>query len=227
VMRDIESIESTKSVSLVTELCQLRDLLLPTPPMSTSSSPVFSPKKKFIIRSQSQTDDDIPPSNNNNSSYIQIFIDQKPYTLQVETQETNLDKIISHSNEQTLEREINTQHLKIPSLAQNMPNEVTSSDQMPPKVKRQRVTTSSSHVIQPAPITGEMNDIIRRKHIRDSNREAARRCRERRRNYIETLESSLEREREKNKTLDTELEHLKQENAQLKTILSETTKLIQ
>ena len=46
-----------------------------------------------------------------------------------------------------------------------------------------------------------MNSDIRKEQIRNSNREAARRCRERRRNYIETLESKLQTLESKNEAL--------------------------
>ncbi|CAF0889843.1 unnamed protein product [Didymodactylos carnosus] len=98
IMRDIESMESPKSISLLTELYQLRDLILPTPPVTTS----FSPKKKFIIRNQSQTDDvSLNNSTSNDSSFIKIIIDQKPYRVQVQKQET--------SNKRPIEQETNTQ----------------------------------------------------------------------------------------------------------------------
>ncbi|CAF0819346.1 unnamed protein product [Didymodactylos carnosus] len=64
---------------------------------------------------------------------------------------------------------------------------------------------------------------VRRRQIRDSNREAARRCRERRRQYIETLETNLEQQKQQNQKLELDIQHLKRENIQLKTILSETT----
>ncbi|CAF0858965.1 unnamed protein product, partial [Didymodactylos carnosus] len=232
VMRDIESFESTKPVSLA-ELCQLRDSFLPTSPPVSSSVP---PKKKFIIRNHTLTSDNFltdninnnnDNNNNNNSSFIQIIIDQKPYTLQVETQETNFDKMDdSYDMKQVMEQEIKSQDSSATTnVTQNMSNEVTSSNRIP-RVKRPRLNQSLVSTNLPSVSNNNgTGDVGRRKHIRDSNREAARRCRERRRQYIETLENNLEREKEKTQKLEVDLQNLKRENTQLKTILSETTKL--
>ncbi|CAF0740966.1 unnamed protein product [Didymodactylos carnosus] len=136
---------------------------------------------------------------------------------------------------------------------QNMSNEVTSSDQSLHQVKRQKVVSTvpagsnssgvnshQPHVVPPVttniypqhqpPITQqtftgttEGDPDTRRQQIRESNREAARRCRERRRQYIETLEANLDQQKQQNQKLELEIQHLKRENSQLKTILNETT----
>jgi septal ring factor EnvC (AmiA/AmiB activator) len=62
----------------------------------------------------------------------------------------------------------------------------------------------------------------RKKQIRDSNREAARRCRERRRQYIEQLEGNLEQYKLQIKQLNDKLSRVERENTQLRAILSET-----
>jgi hypothetical protein len=66
------------------------------------------------------------------------------------------------------------------------------------------------------------SDDHRKKQIRDSNREAARRCRERRRQYIEQLEGNLEQHKSQLKQLSEKLARMERENTQLRTILSET-----
>ena len=62
----------------------------------------------------------------------------------------------------------------------------------------------------------------RKRQIRDSNREAARRCRERRRQYIEQLEGTLEQHKAQIKQLSEKLSRVERENTQLRAILSET-----
>jgi hypothetical protein len=65
-------------------------------------------------------------------------------------------------------------------------------------------------------------DDQRKKQIRDSNREAARRCRERRRQYIEQLEGNLEQCKLQIKQLNEKLSRAERENTQLRTIINET-----
>ena len=64
-----------------------------------------------------------------------------------------------------------------------------------------------------------LNTDVRKQQIRNSNREAARRCRERRRNYIETLEANIRVLECEKKTLINENSSLKSEVVQLKKTL--------
>jgi septal ring factor EnvC (AmiA/AmiB activator) len=64
-------------------------------------------------------------------------------------------------------------------------------------------------------------DDQRKQQIRDSNREAARRCRERRRQYIEQLEGNLEQHKIQIKQLNEKLTRTERENTQLRTLLTE------
>ncbi len=131
------------------------------------------------------------------------------------------------------------------NIPQSSLNEVTSTDQLT-NIKRQRTTpipsnptvinfrssfppTSSSSVasgINSLPTNGSNinvgSDDSRKKQIRDSNREAARRCRERRRQYIEQLEGNLEHHKAQIKQLTDKLSRVERENTQLRAILSET-----
>jgi len=66
------------------------------------------------------------------------------------------------------------------------------------------------------------SDDQRKQQIRDSNREAARRCRERRRQYIEQLEGNLEHHKAQIKQLTEKLARIERENTQLRAILTET-----
>ena len=127
-------------------------------------------------------------------------------------------------------------------------NEVTSTDQSS-HVKRARTVTipSNTSVMNPrpsfpstatvtAPVTNSLlnispnsdgsggggSDDVRKRQIRDSNREAARRCRERRRQYIEQLEGNLEQHKAQIKQLSEKVARIERENTQLRAILSET-----
>ncbi|CAF3555537.1 unnamed protein product [Rotaria sp. Silwood1] len=118
-------------------------------------------------------------------------------------------------------------------------NEVTSSHQLS-GIKRQKPTpiqanTLHSNSLIPLSSTKNDNNINnnnnnnsilsddqRKKQIRDSNREAARRCRERRRQHIEQLEGTLEQCKQQIKQLSEKLSHAERENTQLRAILSET-----
>ncbi|CAF4174829.1 unnamed protein product [Rotaria sp. Silwood2] len=126
-------------------------------------------------------------------------------------------------------------------------NEVTSTDQLS-TAKRQRtapeqmnptvmnfrstfptsaVSAAATNTLTSTTTTNGSNgnggsDDQRKKQIRDSNREAARRCRERRRQYIEQLEGNLEQHKAQIKQLNDKLARVERENTQLRAILSET-----
>lgn len=133
----------------------------------------------------------------------------------------------------------NTVIIPMPTL-----NEVTSSDQLS-SGKRQRTssmpinttvtnfrssfptsssaaTTLTTTTTTNNPNTNAGSEEQRKKMIRDSNREAARRCRERRRHYIEQLEGTLEQYKAQVKQLNEKLARIERENTQLRAILSET-----
>jgi septal ring factor EnvC (AmiA/AmiB activator) len=121
-------------------------------------------------------------------------------------------------------------------------NEVTSSEQSS-NAKRQRTAPASinspvmsfrtsfpsSTVIPTNTLTttngsntNPGSEDQRKRQIRDSNREAARRCRERRRQYIEQLEGNLEQHKAQIKQLTEKLSRVERENTQLRAIISET-----
>jgi septal ring factor EnvC (AmiA/AmiB activator) len=85
-----------------------------------------------------------------------------------------------------------------------------------------RPSFSSASAAAPATATNGSPDDQRKKQIRDSNREAARRCRERRRQYIEQLEGNLEHHKVQIKQLTDKLARIERENTQLRAILTET-----
>ena len=66
-----------------------------------------------------------------------------------------------------------------------------------------------------------LNTDQRKQQIRNSNREAARRCRERRRNYIETLESNIRNLENRQKVLINENTSLQKENLELKNMMAD------
>jgi len=83
-------------------------------------------------------------------------------------------------------------------------------------------TTTTIPTAAHSPNAGGGSDDQRKKQIRDSNREAARRCRERRRQYIEQLEGNLEQSKLQIKQLTEKLTRVERENLQLRALLSET-----
>ena len=93
-------------------------------------------------------------------------------------------------------------------------NEVTSSD---PLIGLKRVKTEEPYVQH---LVGGSED-QRKKQVRDSNREAARRCRERRRTYIEQLEGNLEQHKQQIKQLNEKILRAERENTQLRAVLTE------
>lgn len=66
-----------------------------------------------------------------------------------------------------------------------------------------------------------LNTDQRKQQIRNSNREAARRCRERRRNYIETLENNIRSLENRQKNLINENTSLQKENSELKNVIAD------
>ena len=125
---------------------------------------------------------------------------------------------------------------------QAMGSEVSSTDQSSGS-KRQKIVsmpastsvvnfrsaaTASSSTVPPvitaalSPNESGGSDDQRKKQIRDSNREAARRCRERRRQYIEQLEGNLEQSKAQIKQLTDKLARVERENIQLRALISET-----
>jgi septal ring factor EnvC (AmiA/AmiB activator) len=81
-------------------------------------------------------------------------------------------------------------------------------------------TTSAISTTHSPPMPAGSED-QRKKQIRDSNREAARRCRERRRQYIEQLEGKLEQSKSEVKQLNEKLARTERENLRLRTMLAE------
>lgn len=98
-------------------------------------------------------------------------------------------------------------------------NEVTSSDPML-GLKRAKLVIAQP-VVEEANLQFVGTDDQRKKQIRDSNREAARRCRERRRNYIEQLEGNLEQHKQQIKQLAEKLSQAERANTQLRAVLTE------
>jgi len=176
---------------------------------------IVSPKKRFIIRSQSRTDSTspnptVPTQSQKSSSEEDNYAEENPFQRAPEP--------IFEAHPM-----LNRTSLVVFNGKRSIPNEVTSSD---PTIgmKRQKITSNhslnfrTSIPIEPMPI---VNDDQRRKQIRDSNREAARRCRERRRKYIEELEGTLEQHKNQIKQVTDKLIVAERENSQLKAILNE------
>lgn len=176
---------------------------------------IVSPKKRFIIRSQSRTDCTspnpiVPTQSQKSSSEEENFTEDNPFqrapdaTFEGHSMSTKRSNIVFNEK-------------------RSMPNEVTSSDPTI-GIKRQKIHSNSPvnfRSTMPSETIPMVNDDQRKKQIRDSNREAARRCRERRRQYIEQLEATLEQHKNQIKQLSDKLISSERENAQLKTIITE------
>jgi septal ring factor EnvC (AmiA/AmiB activator) len=104
-------------------------------------------------------------------------------------------------------------------------NEVTSSGQLL-NIKRPKMTPipTNNMNLRPAPINDNNNktDDDRKRQVRESNRAAARRCRERRRQYTEQLERSLDQCKLELKQITEKLSLAERENTQLRAIVTET-----
>ena len=92
---------------------------------------------------------------------------------------------------------------------------------MPTNTITLRPTSSSSSTTNNNNMNNGGSDDQRKKQIRDSNREAARRCRERRRNYIEQLEGNLEQYKTQLNKLSEKVSRAERENTQLRAIITE------
>jgi hypothetical protein len=101
-------------------------------------------------------------------------------------------------------------HVKSRSSVSSVDDGVTSSDQIHGNKKPKSRSINS-------------NTDMRKQQIRNSNREAARRCRERRRTYIETLEANIRNLELGHKTLISENINLQKEVLSLKKIISDNS----
>ena len=121
-------------------------------------------------------------------------------------------------------------------------DEVTSTDQLPgsKRARLNAIPTSTHQFRSSLPSSSSssssndktnnnnnsnnnnLSDDQRKKQIRDSNREAARRCRERRRNYIEQLEGNLEQHKLQIKQLSEKVSRAERDNTQLRAMLGES-----
>ncbi|CAF0976900.1 unnamed protein product [Rotaria sordida] len=173
-----------------------------------------------------------------------------PYTIQLKTDQNGVHPTIikqqpmTPTNKRTFQQTIVGGSIsKANSILisqQPIINEATSSNQLL-NIKRQKTIpiqtntlninssfpSSSSTTTTPTTPPYDNNNNVgsddqRKKQIRDSNREAARRCRERRRHYIEQLEGNLEQCKQQIKQLNEKLSHAERENTQLRAILTET-----
>ncbi|CAF0868160.1 unnamed protein product [Adineta ricciae] len=160
------------------------------------------------------------------------------YTIQVRTNPNGAQQTISKQQATVLsnKRSFGSAILASPVTKANsillsqsaVINEVSSSDQSLGS-KRQKTSSTTSRISLTLPTTDDddnnnnsaHSDDQRKKQIRDSNREAARRCRERRRNYIEQLEGNLEQYKTQIKQLTENLARAERENTQLRAIISE------
>ncbi|UJR08458.1 hypothetical protein I4U23_012728 [Adineta vaga] len=217
----------------------------PTSPISILANNL-SQSQKTLRDDDNSTDDDqnnhfqrlqdLPILTNTNDTNVSLDNNIEPsYTIQIRTNSNGIQPIITKqqpvvvNNKRTFSQTmIATSVSKTNSILlsqQPIINEVTSSDQLS-GAKRQKTASRTSFVI---PMNDNDNNSVnnsgsddqRKRQIRDSNREAARRCRERRRNYIEQLEGNLDQYKTQIKQLTENLARAERENTQLRAILSE------
>jgi hypothetical protein len=197
-----------------------------SPPPQTMGVNV-SPKKKLLIRSQSHTEPTSPhPPNDENPMEDNHF--QRLQDMPIIDSNTQIDMHIKPSYPVQppiiLTNKRTYQQMNIPTNPISIPqHEVTSSNQLIGMKRARTIPMPTNTVNVRSSTTNDYagSDDHRKKQIRDSNREAARRCRERRRHYIEQLEGNLEQCKIQMKQLNEKLSRAERENTQLRTILTE------
>ena len=224
---------TTTTITLISDNHRLDSS--PTQPMGV----IVSPKKKLLIRSQSHTEPSSPPITQssqaqNDESSIDDHRFQRLQDIPLTDSNPQIDHHIKSSYPIQAPIVITTKRafpvpipagISIPKPLIPAHHEVSSSGQLS-SIKRQK-TASSTSMMNPTVRSSthddspNNNDDQRKKQIRESNREAARRCRERRRNYIEQLEGNLEQCKVQIKQLNEKISRSERENTQLRAIISE------
>ena len=177
---------------------------------------IVSPKKRLIIRSQSRTDSTspnptVPSQSQKSSSEDDSFPEENPFQRAPEATFEAHPTVTKSSN-------------VVANGKRSIPNEVTSSNPTVGMKKQKLNTQTPMNFRMSMPVEAlppAANEDERRQQIRDSNREAARRCRERRRKYIEELEGTLDQHKTQIKQLTEKLIISERENSQLKAIIGE------
>ena len=207
-MSDIESFEKYPNKESVSETTTI----IYETSLADTMGLIVSPKKRLIMRSQSQTEATSPNTTVSSDSQKSSLEEENSSQRSTDSTFESIPKqpIIVFANKRSL-----------PSVS-SLINEVTSSD---PSIGKKRQKIVQQHV--PSTNINYGNEIHsdddpRKQQIRESNREAARRCRERRRNYIEQLEGSLEQHKNQIKQLSDKLMLAERDNTRLHAILTET-----
>lgn len=231
------TITTTTTTSLLSENHRLDSS--PTQAMGVN----VSPKKKLLIRSQSHTEPSSPPLPQPSQTEESSIDEHRFQRLQdLPLNDSNTTQIDLHIKPAfplqaapiviTAKRTYNQAMIgnlptgvPIPKNLIPVQHEVSSSGQLMP-IKRQKTnvippTNNSNLRSSTNDDSFNPNDDQRKKQIRESNREAARRCRERRRNYIEQLEGNLEQCKLQMKQLNDKLSRAERENTQLRAIITE------
>lgn len=150
-----------------------------------------------------------------------VIVSPKKKLLYRSQSQTDVPIIIGQQEEVIVDDQQQFQRLNDIPLIDSMP--IVGKGQAKRTLPQQEVTSTSKRSKAPPPPIQDTNpDDQRKQQIRDSNREAARRCRERRRQYIEQLEGNLEHHKIQIKQLQDKLGRLERENTQLRAILSES-----
>lgn len=138
-------------------------------------------------------------------------------TVYQDIQRTNGNKIISLIQNEMFYNEASSTKTN----GFGSPNDLNSKSRSSSSSNDDIVTSSDQNIVSKMKPKRSimLNTDVRKQQIRNSNREAARRCRERRRNYIETLEANI-------RTLETEKKNLVNENNSLKCEVGQLKKTI-
>ena len=150
-----------------------------------------------------------------------VIVSPKKKLLYRSQSQTDVPIIIGQQEEVIVDDQQQFQRLNDIPLIDSMP--IVGKGQAKRTLPQQEVTSTSKRSKAPPPPIQDTNpDDQRKQQIRDSNREAARRCRERRRNYIEQLEHNLEQYKAQIKQLNEKVVRAERENTQLRAIITET-----
>jgi len=234
---DINRLDTSPTHPMVVNVSPKKKLLIRSQSHTESTSPTSIPMNNYSQSQKLNLDDD----NSNDDHHFQRLHDLPILTHTMDSNQQNDIKptfsiqlrpdqnkqqqpIIINNNKRTFQQAIIGNSIPKANSIIIPQNEVTSSGQLL-GVKRQKMTPIPMNNISLRSSTRDDHiggDDQRKKQIRDSNREAARRCRERRRQYIEQLEGNLEQCKLQIKQLNEKLSRAERDNTQLHAIITET-----
>jgi hypothetical protein len=236
---DINRLDTSPTHTMVVNVSPKKKLLIRSQSHTEPTSPPtnnYSQSQKLNFDDDNSNDDhhfqrlhDLPILTHTIDSNQQIEI--KPtFSIQLRPDQTLIKQqqqqqpTILNNNKRTFQQAVIGNPIPKANSILIPQNEVTSTGQLL-GIKRQKMTpipTNNTSLRSSTRDDHIGDDDKRKKQIRDSNREAARRCRERRRQYIEQLEGNLEQCKLQIKQLNEKLSRAERENTQLHAIITET-----